>query len=357
VEWAPLQDAVGLRQYRFENWNWWQVPEIKASLPILLQVSLFLFLIGLADMLTHTNSAVARIVVFAVWVVVSLAGLTVFLAVFSWTCPYRSRVVWLLSMARSALTTHIVLLNLLICRRFHLWVSLLGRLAGPSVLWAHISWNDMDRRRTSLAFRRGISHIFRTSRDDGLLLQLRYTLYDVGRSGQVNIEHCVSCLKEITGNSDETERCPDLVLWNYADVLRRIVRLNRHSIFLSVRSTDLVTSLVRDALWELMASDWSASPCYKDLVGLFHRFNRSIPARHRDTYLTAFGASPSNTPQLTWITSTRRDVLLHEAIVYSDSLMDSGPQEPDENRTYPALGIPAEGWPHSGTRSRIPVLR
>jgi hypothetical protein len=208
MESSPLQDAVGLRQYRFENWNWWRVPEIKSSLPILLQVSLFLFLYGLADLITHTNSPVAQVVVSVVAIVISLAGLTLLLAAFSWTCPYRSHIVWLLNMARSALTTHIVLLNALISSNSR-WLKLLGRLMGPSVLWRYASWNHLDQirlERTLFAPMRGISHIFQTSRDDSLLLQLRYSLYDVGRSGQLDLEHCLSCLKAITGNSEEGER-------------------------------------------------------------------------------------------------------------------------------------------------------
>lgn len=47
----PSDEALALRQFRYLAWERWGVPKIIASPPILLQISLFLFLVGLVDML------------------------------------------------------------------------------------------------------------------------------------------------------------------------------------------------------------------------------------------------------------------------------------------------------------------
>jgi hypothetical protein len=306
-------------------------------------------------MLTQASPPVAHIVASAVWVVISLAALTVVLGVFSLTCPYRSRVVWLLSMARSALRTHIGLLNALICPNWLRFTGYLFRPIGPIGLWAYESWNCLDQRLTTSARMRGIIHIFHTSRDDGLLLRLRYTLYD---SGKVNFEHSLSCLEAITGNLREVpEQFPELGLHNYMGILRRVVYLQRHKTVLSTRSTELVTALVRDALWELLSTNWSASSYYKYLVGLFDRFNRrnlSGHPLHEASEASGSNSSVSerghsNASYLEWTMSTRRDALLHEAIAYSHRLWSWAPQALDVNWTRSTPKVPADGWPHSGT--------
>ncbi|KAJ7599256.1 hypothetical protein C8J56DRAFT_916218 [Mycena floridula] len=48
-----------LRQLRYQGWDAWKVPEIIASLPILLEIALFLFFIGVVDLLWSLNPIVA----------------------------------------------------------------------------------------------------------------------------------------------------------------------------------------------------------------------------------------------------------------------------------------------------------
>jgi hypothetical protein len=78
---SPLQDAVGLRQYRYEGMLRWQLPNIFTMLPVLLQVALILFLVGLVDFLVHLQFEVAL----AVSVVIGVC-LAAVLQVPSFTC-------------------------------------------------------------------------------------------------------------------------------------------------------------------------------------------------------------------------------------------------------------------------------
>ena len=68
---APLPhiEAVALRQMRYEGLRKWYVPEILSILPLLLQLSLVLFFIGLLDLLWSLNTLVAACVSAAVGMV------------------------------------------------------------------------------------------------------------------------------------------------------------------------------------------------------------------------------------------------------------------------------------------------
>ena len=55
----PHKDAVALRQMRYEGLLYWKVPQILAALPVLLQSSLFLFFVGILDLLWTRHTAVA----------------------------------------------------------------------------------------------------------------------------------------------------------------------------------------------------------------------------------------------------------------------------------------------------------
>jgi len=53
------QDAISIRQMRWEGLTHWKVPEILSSLPVLLNLSLTLFFAGLLDLLWSLDTAVA----------------------------------------------------------------------------------------------------------------------------------------------------------------------------------------------------------------------------------------------------------------------------------------------------------
>ena len=58
----PHKDAVALRQMRYDGLKKWHVPGILSTLPLLLQLSLVLFFIGLLDLLWSLNTFVAAYV-------------------------------------------------------------------------------------------------------------------------------------------------------------------------------------------------------------------------------------------------------------------------------------------------------
>ncbi|KAF9467926.1 hypothetical protein BDZ94DRAFT_1155334, partial [Collybia nuda] len=55
----PPLDGMSVRQLRYEGLFAWKVPNIVMSLPVLLQISLVLFFVGLLDQLWNLNSLVA----------------------------------------------------------------------------------------------------------------------------------------------------------------------------------------------------------------------------------------------------------------------------------------------------------
>ncbi|KZV96329.1 hypothetical protein EXIGLDRAFT_643272 [Exidia glandulosa HHB12029] len=82
------REALGVRQVKFEGLEYWKVGAVVASVPLLLQLALALFLIGILELLwrLHTGLATAVTVV---------AGLTVIFYIFTallplWQCVYVS---------------------------------------------------------------------------------------------------------------------------------------------------------------------------------------------------------------------------------------------------------------------------
>jgi hypothetical protein len=84
------RDSVRMRQFRYDGLVTWHVSDIVASLPLLLQFPLVLFLVGLLCLLWTVNATVA------VWttVIVSSSLFVVFVSfiapVFRPSCPYKS---------------------------------------------------------------------------------------------------------------------------------------------------------------------------------------------------------------------------------------------------------------------------
>ena len=94
----PLKIAR-IRQYLHEGVEGWHMPAIAEAVPGLVHISLFLFLIGLADFLLHTYAIVGRFTVFSISLCAALYIISTVAPVISPECPYRtsfSRFVWYL---------------------------------------------------------------------------------------------------------------------------------------------------------------------------------------------------------------------------------------------------------------------
>ncbi|KAH9887205.1 hypothetical protein C8Q73DRAFT_768102 [Cubamyces lactineus] len=90
------RESIRIRQFRYQGLRDWHVPEIILFLPMLLQLALVLFFVGLLDLLWSLHPVVAAIVS----VIVALTGLfalaaCVFPPLFP-DCPYKSPQSWLL---------------------------------------------------------------------------------------------------------------------------------------------------------------------------------------------------------------------------------------------------------------------
>lgn len=88
--------GVRLRQYRYDGLVAWHVPEIMAFLPILLELSLILFLIGLVDFLLLLQSTAAAIVTTLVALVLLFYVATTIAPIISRHCPFRSPQPWII---------------------------------------------------------------------------------------------------------------------------------------------------------------------------------------------------------------------------------------------------------------------
>lgn len=99
---APRENVL-VRQIRTEAWEAWRVASIIASIPILLELAMFLFLAGIVTLLWTLDDVVAQVVtVFAAVFTGIIAAFTVS-PIFSKRCPYRSPTAWaLLAGARAA---------------------------------------------------------------------------------------------------------------------------------------------------------------------------------------------------------------------------------------------------------------
>ena len=90
------RDHVRLRQHRYEGLVSWHVPEIMAFLPILLELSLILFFIGLIDFLFMLQVTVAAIVTSLIVLALLFYGATTISPLLSSHCPFKSPQSWAL---------------------------------------------------------------------------------------------------------------------------------------------------------------------------------------------------------------------------------------------------------------------
>lgn len=84
------RDLVRMRQFRFVGLVSWRVPDIVATLPLLLQIALVLFLVGLLDLLWTLHTIIASVTTVIVALSLTLISVTVFVPFFSPNCPYKS---------------------------------------------------------------------------------------------------------------------------------------------------------------------------------------------------------------------------------------------------------------------------
>lgn len=74
----PLNMAISIRQIRYEGLVKWKVPQIISSLPVLLQVSVILFFVGLFDALHERNAMVSYVILFPMSLAVLFLAITTF---------------------------------------------------------------------------------------------------------------------------------------------------------------------------------------------------------------------------------------------------------------------------------------
>ncbi len=87
------RDCVRLRQFRYIGLNDWQVPTIIAFLPLLLQLAVILFLIGLIILLWSLNQGVALAFTIVAAISFSFFLITALIPAIISNCPYKSPLV------------------------------------------------------------------------------------------------------------------------------------------------------------------------------------------------------------------------------------------------------------------------
>jgi hypothetical protein len=87
---ASPRESLRMRQYRYKGLLQWGVFEIIGTLPVLLQIAVILFLIGLIDLLWSLHHAVAAVFTVLAAIPILMAVCMAFIPVFSSSCPYRS---------------------------------------------------------------------------------------------------------------------------------------------------------------------------------------------------------------------------------------------------------------------------
>ena len=98
IKWnSPLalpRENVLVRQIRIEAWEDWQVSMILSSIPILLELGMVLFLVGVIILLWTLDDIVAKVItIFISLFLGAFAAFTV-LPIFYKRCPYRSPTAW-----------------------------------------------------------------------------------------------------------------------------------------------------------------------------------------------------------------------------------------------------------------------
>ncbi|THH01028.1 hypothetical protein EW026_g1603 [Hermanssonia centrifuga] len=85
-----VRECLRLRHFRYQNLNAWGVPHIVSILPILLQIALMLFLVGLAMLLWSLNRTIALPFIIFLCVTLGFFLFTTIMPALSPSCPYKS---------------------------------------------------------------------------------------------------------------------------------------------------------------------------------------------------------------------------------------------------------------------------
>jgi hypothetical protein len=204
---TPPQDAVGLRQHRFEGLHRWKLPFVLGILPALLQIALFLFLCGLLDFLWQLHAFVFAVVGLITIIFLTLAISTLVISVFSRTSPFRSPITSILIRMRPVLTKLVVSGQTFVHRyttmRWGLVIT--SRLLVNAAFWTHSSWEEMDLRtieaadhgrkypticRTEcFARHRALHHLYANVKDNTVFEKVRPCLY-LPNSSLIPLANC-----------------------------------------------------------------------------------------------------------------------------------------------------------------------
>jgi hypothetical protein len=92
----PIQDALQLRQFRYNFFLRWHVPTIATSLSGLFQLSIILFFSGIVALVVPLDVRVEVIVVLGVAIVLIVGSMGPFFPLLFPDCAYKMRVTWLL---------------------------------------------------------------------------------------------------------------------------------------------------------------------------------------------------------------------------------------------------------------------
>ncbi|KAH9849593.1 hypothetical protein C2E23DRAFT_888082 [Lenzites betulinus] len=88
------RESMRIRQLRYESLRRWRVPEIILFLPILLQVGLLSFFVGLLDLLWTLHPVVAAVITTFVSIAMAIATVMAVLPPLFADCPYKSPQSW-----------------------------------------------------------------------------------------------------------------------------------------------------------------------------------------------------------------------------------------------------------------------
>lgn len=98
LQWTTMsglsEDQVRLRQDRYEAFNDWNTPAIIASMPVLLEIALILFLLGMEVLLWTLNGVVFGVCTVAVVTLIVLVIVVTVLPLFRARCAYKSPIGW-----------------------------------------------------------------------------------------------------------------------------------------------------------------------------------------------------------------------------------------------------------------------
>ena len=87
---SSARENARIRQLRYEGFVTWRIPLTIALLPILLQIALALFFIGLLDLLWSLDRSVASVITVIVTISLSFLVVTTLLPTIRGDCPYKS---------------------------------------------------------------------------------------------------------------------------------------------------------------------------------------------------------------------------------------------------------------------------